>query len=243
MRGYLILSGPRSGTSWIGSLANSTGVMGRSGEWLAARVLEKPMHKYTPEEHFDLVMKNASTPNGRFGVKILPIYLNGVYQNHGYDFIQKCASQYDVKLHVLKRKDRLGQAISHVRAMQTQQWQGQMRKKFWERYDYLAICEAMAMYEDIEKYWDTYLQTHKMDFDTFVYEDLCLDPTPWLNSLAEHMDVEISQRWDTYMRIQRDDKTKAWRARFLEDQEKAKIASPAPAKRGWFQRLADRLPN
>lgn len=243
MKGYLILSGPRSGTSWIGSLVNSTGVMGYSGEWLGLRYLEKPVKEYSLEEHFDFVLQQGTTSNNRFGIKIFPRYLNEVYGSYEYDFIQKCMLRHDVKLLRLKREDRLGQAISHVRASQTQQWRNYMQQKGQEKYDYLAIRSAMAYTDYVEKYWETYLHTHKLDFETYVYEDLVLDPLPWVNSLVEHLDVEVPKDWDTSMKIQRDDKTQVWRERFLEDYEKDNRGELKIKKPGWFQRLADRLPN
>jgi LPS sulfotransferase NodH len=231
MKGYLILSSPRSGTSWLGSLGNSTGVMGTSGEWIAPYILEKSIASYQPVELLATVLGKASTENGCFAVKIFPSHLKEIYSTIGADFIQDCASKHDVKIIVLNRRDRLGQAISYVRGLQTNQWAVGSVKKGDEVYDFEAIRKAYFLGAENENFWETYLELHEMDHETYVYEDLVEDSTPCLVSIAQHLEVDVPEVWESHYRIQRDAKTEEWRERFKKDVKKYGVVGPAVFRR------------
>ena len=64
MKGFLILSEGRSGTEWLRSMTNATGVLGTADEWLMVDVLDGPSSPAKAAEHLDAVVVRASTPNG-----------------------------------------------------------------------------------------------------------------------------------------------------------------------------------
>jgi len=124
LKGTLMFSMPRSGTNWLNSIGDATGRMGATDEWLGFKKLDKPPRAYTAQSYYQQIMRQASTANGRFAVKIFPRHLRQARQTYNFDFIQKCVQENDVKLYLITRDDRLAQTISRLKAMQTKAWVG-----------------------------------------------------------------------------------------------------------------------
>ena len=111
MKGYIMLSEGRSGSNWLGSMANNTEMMGHLNEWLGREYFERDFKEYSADEVFDQVMQNARTENDRLAIKIFPRHIYTVYQNLGFDFIRRCMQEHETKVILLKRRDSLAQAI------------------------------------------------------------------------------------------------------------------------------------
>lgn len=217
MKGYITLSTPRSGSTWMSTLANSTGVMGVADEWLQLSHLEKAKRNYTADEYFHMVMEKCVTENGRFAMKVFPSELYKIYYHFGYDFVQRCAEFHDITLVLLRRKDTLGQAISWSRAVQNRMWHSVGEKLAEERYDYRSICRRLFYVERGYQFLETYLNVYSYPYREFIYEDLVDNPSPYLEYIAEGLGVEIQDGWSSDLKILRDATTEAWRVRFQED--------------------------
>ena len=70
MRGVLILSEGRSGSNWLGSLTNATGMMGNSNEWVDEYLLGINPSKVSCSEFVDKILDMASTDNEFFSIKL-----------------------------------------------------------------------------------------------------------------------------------------------------------------------------
>ena len=217
MKGYILLSEGRSGSNWLSSMSNNTKRMGRCTEWLGREYFDREFKTFSEKEFIAAVFENAVTQNDRFAIKIFPRHLYSVYMNVGFDFLRKCLEEHDTKLMLLKRRDTMSQAISWVRGMQTRQWTSRSPKKEEEFYDFAAICRAYFYINRSYQYWDAYLGVNGYEYESHVYEDLLPDPTPYLNSLVEFLEVDHDGDWNTELRIQRDNKTQEWLERFRED--------------------------
>lgn len=213
MKGFVLLSEGRSGSSWLGSLTNTTGELGRFGEWPVSVLQTKP-RLLRADDRCDMLLSAASTENGRFGIKIFPHHLKKWNYLFGRDLIQELRDRHEVALFVLERKDRLRQAISRVRAEMTQAWNHKSPKDRPEVYDYNRIAEAYFLIEENYAFWRAYLAMPGTDHHWYFYEDLLVDPMPYVNAVAAALDVTPPASVKSDFRIQRDDLTEQWVERF-----------------------------
>jgi len=218
LKGTLMLSMGRSGTNWLKSIGDATGRMGVTGEWLGFDKMSKPPRAYTAQSYYQQIMRQASTANGRFAAKIFPRHLRRAQQTYNFDFIQKCVQENDVKLYLITRDDRLGQAISRLKAMQTKAWVGKEELSSRPvRYNFRKLCsfyfEAGRGYD----FWRSYLAINGYEYEAFTYEELLPNPAPFFESAAAHLGVAPPESYESSLKIQRDSVTEVWRQRFLDD--------------------------
>lgn len=226
MKGVAILTAGRSGSNWLGSLANSTHCLGRSDEWLDPLTLGSDPRDI--DALFQAILATASSANGRFALKIFPPHLMRVQRQYGVDFITECRSRHHLGLVLLKRRDRLRQAISLVRSVQTNKWTSAESAIGAEAYDYAAICEAYVKTERYYSFWSAYLDLFELDHDLLYYEDLVDDPAPYLDALSKHLEVRIDDVPVSALKVQRDDLTEEWLARFRLDLARVGFLSQLP---------------
>lgn len=245
MKGYLLLSETRSGTNWIGSMANNTGVMGISAEWLAPSKTKGLLRKLDGSEFFDHVVQASSTLNQRFAIKIFPNHVYRINNHYQYDFIRKCREAHPVKIIHLMRRDRVGQAVSLARSQQTQQWRSDTSKEKEAVYDFPAICRAYFRAGRSNVFWQDYLAVNNIAHETYHYEDLMTSFDEYQKTLMDFLDVEKSVQWKTELKIQRDSVSLEWCDRFREDVNKHGVldhlwpAKPEPkAEKKGISRLA-----
>ena len=157
------------------------------------------------ESHFQMIMRESATENGRFAAKIFPAELFRVHCELGYDFVHRCRQEHEISVVLLRRKDTLAQAISLTRALQTRQWTSTDFKHARKPdYDFHRICQSLFYIHRSYEFWSTYAMTQAMPFEIICYEDLLDDPSPFLNHLAGELGVTVSGPTETKLGIQRD---------------------------------------
>lgn len=216
MKGTIILTEGRSGSSWFVSLSNGTGQLGTGGEWFSKGSLGKPR----PADRDSLirqVLAKASTPNGHFSVKLFPAHLHYVSMKYGFDLIQFFLKNHDIQLIRITRADRLRQAISFARGLQTNQWTVHHNSKREPSYDFELICRCYFMIGQSYKYWESYTQLFDLPASHFVYEEMLPSPMPYLQCVAGHGGIVVSEIPPSKHSIQRDSSTEAWIERFKTD--------------------------
>ncbi len=222
MKGIVVLTMGRSGSTWLGRISNNTGVMGNNEEWLGFEHLEHPLFRYSANRYYDEIMRHARSNNQRFSIKIFPRHLRQSQDRFGFDFIRKCMAAHEVKIVLLHRQDRLGQAVSLVRARQTGKWNsgsntGKARRNIRAEYDFRSLCQAYFHIGRGYDFWRSYLGVHGLAAQKFTYEALMQDPSSYFEAMATHLQVPPPETYETGITIQRDATSAAWRARFSED--------------------------
>ncbi|MER8491190.1 Stf0 family sulfotransferase [Mesorhizobium australicum] len=219
MRGVAILTEGRSGSNWLGSLTNATGLMGRSEEWLDPAYLRFKPRSYDALEK--AVIAKGSTDNGRFAIKLFPRHLIWCRETFGMDILFQIRSIHGLQFIVLERRDRIQQAISFYRARMSGVWTSRHEGKVKPRavhYNFADISQAYFQIDRSYAFWKSYLQLSGLDFRHFVYEDLQQDPKPYLKAMADFMGVQVPEDVaKSKFTIQRDNVTEAWMVRFRED--------------------------
>ncbi len=221
MKGLLMLTEARSGSNWLGNAASHTGVLGNSGEWISPiHYSVNPKH-VTAEEFIQKIFERASTDNGVFYIKIFPRHLHWFQSQFGFDLINHLAVDHDLLLVTLTRRDRLRQAISFSKGIQSKKWFDKItrnnKNKGKARYDFAHICRAYFMIGRSYNYWKTYLAVQEREYTDFVYEDLMADPAPFLQALAAHVGINDIPPFQSDCKIQRNTETEDWYAKFKKD--------------------------
>ena len=253
----VVLTTPRSGSSWTASLMRSTGLMGVCREWMTWLVhpnaqsrFELPPHGTANGEAFLASLRAASsTPNGVFAVKIISSIwpeLPSKLAPWGIGCVEERAraassDSSDVGVNkdlwvsrvfprpavlVLRRRDRIGQAISFWRATATNRFAmlvDDTRPHEMPVYDFTALHDALAAVDahaiELERAIAAFSAVPGVRMMEAVYEDMLADPVPTVRQLATMAGIKIPEthRFETPLRMQRDDATAEVRARFVAD--------------------------
>ena len=221
-KGVIILSLGSSGINWLKPISDATCQMGVFGEWLGFNTLERPIQTLNAQSYYRQVLKHASTPNGRFSINVFPHHLRHAHTYFGFDFIRLCKRECDVKLYLVTREDRLGQAISALLSQQGRAAlnsgdlvpSGQHQKI---HYSFESLCRLYFEIGQETDFWRSYLKINQYDFEAISYESLVHNPAPFLEGIAAHLGVEPPVRPESPLSTQMDDLTEEWRRRFAVD--------------------------
>jgi LPS sulfotransferase NodH len=130
---YLVCGIPRSGTSLLCRAVRSTGVAGRPEEYFwrgddAFWITRWRTSTY--DEYVNAAIREATTPNGVFGAKVMSGYMNDFLHRlaatrpgeelHGHRLL----TEWFPNLRYVRasRRDRIAQAVSWARAIQSDVW-------------------------------------------------------------------------------------------------------------------------
>lgn len=216
-RGTIILTEGRSGSNWLGSLTKATGVLGNSEEWFARWAMPKRFKHGPMEDYISYMIDKAATQNGYFCVKIFPAHVHFFNIIFERDLIKELLDRYDCNFILLERSDRLRQAISYARGIQTGKWKSNGKAKQEECYDAEMIARCFFLISRSHDYWHTTINIRQLKTKKFVYEDLINNPNSYIECIADHAGVKVHNIPETSLKIQRDEKTENWLERFRED--------------------------
>lgn len=234
-KGVITLTEGRSGSSWLGKLCNQTGVLGVSSEWVDPRILGVSHKSVSGEEYVDKITTAGSSENGFFALKLFPRHVHWFQLHFSFDLISFLRDIHDIRIITVKRKNRVEQAVSFARAMQSGAWSSTQSELQTPRYDFDQISRCYFMIERSYNFWNSYLTLRNLDYDAFDYEDMLHDPTPFVQAVARHAGIMDLPPFHSDTDIQRNKSTNDWKARFLAEAEIADIINAStpsrPAKR------------
>jgi len=215
MPGYAICTEPRSGSSYLCQLLESTGVLGRPREYFNVGAVRRFGVQDYPEDaegQLAEIPRLGATPNGVYGLKIFTTHFDAVARTRW------AVRLPDLAFVFLQRRDLLGQAISHVRAMQTQQWGSRFEAVREPAYNAGAINNELVRLARCETRWRYYFARNGIEALHLAYEDIEADPQRAVEAVGRLVGLGEAPRIDPEkIRIerQRDALNEEWRARFL----------------------------
>jgi LPS sulfotransferase NodH len=223
---YLICATSRSGSNYLCELLSSLGWAGRPEEhfWDPPGTEPEPLAARWPR-----VLAAGTGENGVFGVKLmwyqaerlereLPALVGMPDESLPRVLARALAKPQYV---YLTRRDRLRQAISFVRAMQTKQWRSMDPTAQGSRYDPGAITDGMRFFDREEALWEDFFVRNGLAPYRLFYEDLDADPAAAVGALLAYLGREdttpISLPPNRHQR-QADDVTEEWIRRYHSEQ-------------------------
>jgi len=171
---YCVAATSRSGSTYLCHQLWATGLMGAPTEyfnyhgallWLVARLKPRTLHHY-----LELLFALRTSPNGVFG-----------FQAHWgqFEFASKAGllrSLPGLRFIHIERRDRLAQAVSLARALQTGQWTSRSPARRPPVYDAAQIRACLRGIERLDMQWRTFFARNGIQPIRVTYECLAADP-------------------------------------------------------------------
>jgi LPS sulfotransferase NodH len=217
-RGYAICTSGRSGSNLLCQCLSSTGLLGHPLEYFngaGRRMLGYPDFPDEPDKQIDCILTIGATANGIYGTKVFPSQLDLVVTATRWT-----PRLPDLKFVLLKRRDLLGQAISSVRAAQTNQWRSTMATQGSAAYDGARIYERLCAVARDYARWDVFFARNGIEPTVIAYEELMADPQAAVDKVASLFGLQGRapiRTGDIHLEIQRDATTQEWKARFRDE--------------------------
>ncbi|MEW6436077.1 MAG: Stf0 family sulfotransferase [Pseudomonadota bacterium] len=216
-RGYVVCSNPRSGSTYLGFLAKSTGKLGVPCEWLrgdgGAASLDYENYTQDESEQVHYVLTDGKTPNGVYGLKMFP--------EHFDMRTETCWAESLPQLHYvhLVREDIIGQAISLAIARQTGSYVKETPESHEAVYDRTLILNCLRFIAAGEARWRMFFAINKIRPLEITYSRLLENPQREISRIAEvvgvrNAKINRSKFLPTPQRTLRND---LWRKRFTAD--------------------------
>ena len=211
-----------------------TGVPRRPRDYLAgledpqalALIADAPPHRPPPysdvrgienyAEHLENVRRSGTTPNGVFGAKIMWAHLVDLGRRLGTDDLSALVDEQfsRPRLVWVRRRDRIRQAVSLWRAMQTQSWRAENEAGAGEpQYSEAAIGHLVALLGEHDAAWERFFARHGGAVLELTYEDVASDLRVTLARTLAHIGVTApAGALDALprMRRQADERSDAW---------------------------------
>jgi len=214
-RSYVLCSNPRSGSTHLVSLLQSTGVLGAPYEWLrgdggTGHDDFKP-YPTDPEQQLAIMRQAGATPNGVCALKMFPEHFDATSQARWAERMP------NLKFVQLIRRDLLGQAISLSIARQTDSYADWMPEQRPAVYSRAHIARCMDWLAAGDARWSLYFAQNGVTPLIVTYEELCEDPQGVVTAIARHVGLRHATigSQSAGPRVQRNGRSDEWRARFV----------------------------
>jgi trehalose 2-sulfotransferase len=190
---YIIASTPRCGSTLLGHLLWKSEFAGAPHEYFHPSHAQDYQERWgykTKKEYVDLLRRWRTTPNGLFGVKLHFYQID----EFGLDFKSIDELLDQPKYVFIRRKTKIRQAISLVKAEQTNQYALELGDELMRaEYDFTATRDQFFRLIDEENKWEEYFNAHNIEPLVVWYEDLAEDYTKVLVDIFHFLSVEISE--------------------------------------------------
>ena len=232
---YLICATPRSGSTLLCGLLESSGVAGRPASYFNRRGLHdyatrwrisRPRDGRIDEAYVRAALAAGQTPNGVFGGRImaetLPELIGDLAAESGSavtDVALLSARLGRLRFVHLRRRDVVAQAVSWAKALQTHYWHPAEAVEPGGQdahYDEELIGRLAAAIEGFEADWARWFAACDIVPGEVAYEELAADPLGTAGAVLDYLglDVPPGRRLVIGHRRQADHVNAEWAARF-----------------------------
>jgi LPS sulfotransferase NodH len=168
---YLVCSIPRSGSSLLCELLAGTGLAGAPAEFFHPDKMAALQERWGVDELGDYLralLARKTSPNGVFGAKAHWAQYQPVFGESDPRTVLP-----GLRLVFITRRDRLRQAVSWVRALQTLKWatEDSPRVERPEIFDQEHITQKLGRIDREEEVWESLFDRHEIEPHRVVYED------------------------------------------------------------------------
>jgi LPS sulfotransferase NodH len=187
---YMVCSIPRSGSSLLCELLGATGLAGAPAEFFhpdKMRALRRRWETQTVDDYLRELLARKTSPNGVFGTKAHWGQYNPLFGEADPREVLP-----DPRLVFITRRDRLRQAVSWVRALQTLEWATQdgPRVKREAVFDPEHIGRKLRRIDREEAFWEGLFERHGLTPHRVVYEEFVEAQEPTVREVLEMVGVD-----------------------------------------------------
>ena len=214
---YLVCSIPRSGSSLLCELLGSTGLAGAPAEFFHPDKMEALKGRWgvaTPDAYLRELLLRKTSPNGVFGLKAHW----GQYKPHFGEADPRTAFP-NARLLFITRQDRLRQAISWVRALQTLKWATHDNPRARpEVFDADHITQQLVRIDREEEVWESLFEQWGIAPRRVVYEEFVVAQEKTVREMLAFLGVDAPAELDLPAPVlgrQADDVSDQWAERYL----------------------------
>lgn len=217
---YVIASTPRSGSTLLGKLLWDTNLAGAPHEYFHDKHSKDYFERWnitSLDEYIEYLHEYRSSANRIFGIKLhyhqlrnfnlSAIVLNKIFNYPKFIFI--------------KRKNKVLQAISFVKALQTKQWALSTNEQLKSAdYDFDQIDQALQRLVAEEQEWEVFFKTNGIEYKIIYYEDFIVDMQSGIENLVCYIGVD-SRSIEVSPSIVKmaNEETMQWLDRFMREKE------------------------
>ena len=245
---YLICATPRSGSTLLCGLLDSSGVAGHPASYFNRKSLNdyadawriaRPVDGRIDEAFVRAALTAGTTSNGVFGGRImaetLPELISGLAAAASEpamtDVGLLSAQVGRLRFVHLRRRDVVAQAVSWAKALHTHFWHpGEAVAPGAQepRYDEELIGRLVAAIESYERDWTMWFASHRIVPCEVTYEELAADPPRTAQRVLDHLGLHVPPDRQLVVghRRQADRLNADWITRFTSGR------GPAPVARG-----------
>ena len=240
-KSLLVCATPRSGSTLLCALLDGTGVAGRPQEFferLAHSGLPRQPREYfervedpkllellaptdpgtpDPGDPIPQALARGTTDNGVFAAKLMWTHLLDLSERLGRAADAALLRERfpDPRYVHVTRRDKIAQAVSLWRAVQTRAWRaGEVTENGNAVYHAGAIGYLAGQLSDHDDAWRTWFSANRIEPLTIVYEELAADTNGVTSRVIDQLEVGPAEIPDPPLRRQRDDQSARWVERY-----------------------------
>ncbi|MFK7741474.1 MAG: Stf0 family sulfotransferase [Planctomycetota bacterium] len=211
---YLVCTTQRSGSNLLCQLLRDSGIAGFPEEYFAERFFDGYARKLFeldgfPDRFGDYLacVLARRSPNGAFGSVMMWSYLDEICGRiRSDDRMSRAASSHDVLVETfgapryiwLRRRNKVRQAISMVRAEISDQWVSRDRERRptprelpRDRFDYDRIAGVAKHFEQSDAGWQRFFEAAGVEPIAFDYEDFAADTASAVPAVIEALGLAV----------------------------------------------------
>jgi LPS sulfotransferase NodH/2-polyprenyl-3-methyl-5-hydroxy-6-metoxy-1,4-benzoquinol methylase len=234
-KSYIVASSYRCGSTFLCKELWQTGLLGAPWEYFNPRkspntnsiqnTLMKRLKASSLEDYVAKLIACRTSRNGVFGMKVHFEDFEAALQKYP-TMLEKLAP---VTYIFMDRRDKLAQAVSMARAMQTNSWISLAKPQLTKlHYDRDLISKCLGKHEIQRLGWQRWFEGRDINPFVVLYEELIADPAGVVRSIVEYLDVQDDNR--NIIRLptiekQGDDVNEEWIARFTREVQSGIVTS------------------
>ena len=218
---YIIASTPRCGSTLLGHLLWKSGIAGAPHEYFHPSHASDYYSRWECQSHqgyINLLKRWRTSSNGFFGIKLHYYQIN----EFGLDIHSIKTLLDEPKYIFLRRKTKIRQAISLVKAVQTNQYALQPGEFLANaEYDFNSIREQLIRLINEENKWEEYFTKNNISPLVVWYEDLANNYANILKRIYEYLGIDELEAKipEPSLRKMSDATTEEWVKKFNYDME------------------------
>jgi LPS sulfotransferase NodH len=199
-------------------------------ELLPASAPPQP-HHVPVDERLAAILRDATTPNGVFGTKVMWGYFGDLQERlaelpqlASLDDAERIARVLgDVRYVHVSRHDHVAQAVSLWRALQTRAWRAENDDAVEPVYSFTAIDHLVRMLDAHDDAWSAWFDEHGITPLRLSYDELATDPAGQLHRTLAFLgvdgDLDADPPAEPPLRRQAGAQSAAWAERYVRDRE------------------------